>query len=71
MDQVFPSSEFEWDKHNIEHIRRHDVGPSECEEIFFNEDLKILLDPTHSKMEERFIAQGPTCLLYTSPSPRD
>ena len=60
MDLSLPSSEFEWDKHNIEHIRRHDVEPFECEEIFFNEDFRVLPDTTHSKIEERFIAIGKT-----------
>ncbi len=60
MDIVFPPSEFDWNKHNVEHAKRHSVGPSESEELFFNPGFKFVQDPTHSKTEERFIAIGVT-----------
>ena len=60
MNIVFPPSEFDWDKHNLEHVKRHHVEPSECEEVFFNQDFRFVPDPTHSKAEDRFIVLGTT-----------
>lgn len=52
---------FDWDDWNInKNIQKHDVGPFECEEIFFNEPLLIQKDKEHSKEEERFFAMGRT-----------
>ena len=52
---------FEWDDWNInKNIQKHDVGPFECEEVFFNEPLLIRKDKEHSKEEERFFAIGRT-----------
>ena len=62
MDIVFLPSEFDWDKHNVEHVKRHHIEPSESEEVFFNQGFKFVQDPTHSKTEERFIAIGATNL---------
>ncbi len=44
---------FEWDKGNLEHIKKHGVGYKECEEVFLNKQLIILGDEKHSVYEER------------------
>jgi uncharacterized DUF497 family protein len=52
---------FDWDNWNIHKIRdRHKVEFYECEEIFFNEDLLLLPDETHSVSENRYYALGGT-----------
>jgi len=50
--------EFEWDKGNLEHIKKHKVGYKECEEVFLNKRLIILGDEKHSIYEERFKVLG-------------
>ena len=50
--------EFEWDKGNLEHIKKHKVGYKECEEVFLNKQLIILGDNKHSIYEERFKVFG-------------
>jgi uncharacterized DUF497 family protein len=52
--------EFEWDKHNIEHVGKHKVKPGECEQVFFNIPLTIELDLFHSHGEERYFVLGKT-----------
>ncbi|MEA2081123.1 MAG: BrnT family toxin [Elusimicrobiota bacterium] len=53
--------EFDWDPWNRDKIReRHGVEVYECEEVFFNRDLKILPDEAHSITEKRFYAYGMT-----------
>lgn len=52
--------EFEWDKHNIEHIGKHKVEPGECEQIFFNIPLMVKIDSAHPHGEERYFALGKT-----------
>ena len=52
---------FDWDEGNVEKNRiKHDVVPSECEQIFFNRPLLIHDDTLHSAAEERFYALGRT-----------
>lgn len=51
---------FEWDKGNLEHIKKHHVGVEECEEVFSNKPLRILKDIDHSQSEERFQGLGKT-----------
>lgn len=51
---------FEWDKGNLEHIKKHNVNYKECEEAFFNKPLIITEDETHSQKEERFRVYGQT-----------
>lgn len=51
---------FEWDRGNLEHIKKHNVTYAECEEIFSNKPLFINEDKTHSGTEERFQALGLT-----------
>lgn len=58
MEIINSPVEFEWDSHNIEHIRRHRVEPGECEQVFFNIPLIVKLDFAHSRGEERYFALG-------------
>lgn len=51
---------FDWDKGNLEHIKKHNVGAKECEETFFNKPLIINRDETHSQTEERLRVYGQT-----------
>ena len=52
---------FEWDTGNITKSRqKHDVSPSECEQIFFNHPLVVARDEGHSDQEDRFFALGQT-----------
>ena len=52
---------FEWDDHNSEkNWIKHNVGASECEEMFFNCPLIVLDDTKHSKKERRFYSLGRT-----------
>lgn len=52
---------FEWDKGNKEkNWRKHKVDWRECEEVFFDKNLKTFYDIKHSQKEERFTALGKT-----------
>jgi len=52
---------FEWDKGNSQKsAQKHDVHPSEAEEIFFNAPLIISDDENHSSNEKRYLAYGVT-----------
>lgn len=53
-------AEFDWDTGNLEHIQKHNVNESECEEVFFDEKKVIFKDILHSELEERFILLGKT-----------
>ena len=58
--EIFNSPiEFEWDSHNIEHLRKHKVESGECEQVFFNIPL-VKQDIDHSHVEERYFALGKT-----------
>ena len=50
---------FDWDDGNLEHIKKHKVEYSECEDIFFDDPL-FFADPNHSRTEERILAYGIT-----------
>ncbi|GAB4218695.1 MAG: BrnT family toxin [Candidatus Microgenomates bacterium] len=53
--------EFSWDKGNIDkNWTKHKVKNEEAEEIFFDNNKKILKDILHSNKEERFIILGKT-----------
>lgn len=39
---------------------KHAVGPTECEQLFFNLPLVLASDPAHSTHEARFFALGHT-----------
>lgn len=52
--------EFEWDNHNIGHVRKHKVEPGECEQAFFNVPFIVKTDFIHSHSEERYFVLGKT-----------
>jgi len=60
MEIINSPTEFEWDKHNIEHVRIHKVEPGECEQVFFNIPLTLEPDLIHSRDEKRYFALGKT-----------
>lgn len=50
---------FEWDDGNRrKSADKHDVGPAEAENIFFNDPLIVAEDEKHSGSEQRFNALG-------------
>jgi uncharacterized DUF497 family protein len=52
---------FQWDAANSGKIwERHQVAPTECEEVFFNHPLVVGEDEKHSTAEERLYALGQT-----------
>jgi len=52
---------FEWDRGNQEKNElKYNVTNKECEEVFFDEQKKILKDPLHSGKEQRYILLGKT-----------
>ena len=60
-DILLKCTGFEWDVPNTEKIRvRHDVAPTECEQVFFNLPLVIGDDLRHSEKENRFYTLGQT-----------
>jgi uncharacterized DUF497 family protein len=48
-------SQFEWDKHNREHIARHDVTEQDCETAMLN-PIATTPDPGHE--EQRWETEG-------------
>ena len=65
MEIINSPTEFEWDKHNIEHVRRHQVESGECEQVFFNIPLTLEPDLIHSRDEKRYFALGKTNMNRT------
>lgn len=53
---------FEWNKGNLDHIKKHKVGYKECEEVFISKPIIIKKDLTHSKYETRYRVLGKTFL---------
>lgn len=51
---------FQWDKGNLEHIKKHNVNYRECEESFLNKPIIVNKDETHSQKEDRFRVYGRT-----------
>ncbi len=51
---------FEWDRGNLEHIKKHNVSKEECEEAFLNNQPEVTEDETHSQIEERYRVLGLT-----------
>ncbi len=51
---------FDWDKGNLEHIKKHNVFKEECEEVFLNKQPEVTADETHSQIEERYRIYGQT-----------
>ena len=52
---------FEWDEGNSrKNWVKHQVTPSECEQIYFNQPLIVKDDVNHSGIETRYFALGKT-----------
>ena len=51
---------FDWDKGNLDHIKKHKVGYEECEQVFLNRPFLVSKDQAHSKTEDRFEVLGKT-----------
>lgn len=52
---------FDWDKGNQEkNWEKHGVDLRECEQLFFDSQIKFFEDSGHSTIENRFIAYGQT-----------
>lgn len=52
---------FEWDEDNIEkNWEKHQVLPTECEEVFFNQPFVGTDDKQHSDTEKRYYVLGRT-----------
>ncbi len=53
--------DFEWDQGNVHKNEiKHNVKWHECEQIFFNKPLLLLVDQKHSEIETRYYAYGKT-----------
>lgn len=61
--------EFDWNKGNKDkNWKKHRVKNKECEEIFYDEDKRIINDVLHTGKEKRYILLGKTKkdrLLFT------
>ena len=54
-------SGFEWDKGNKgKNLLKHKIADEECEEVFFDQKKKVLMDAIHSVAEKRYILIGKT-----------
>ena len=61
MNQFSAIVGFQWDEGNSQKsAQKHDVHPTEAEEIFFNTPLIISNDDKHSRDEKRYLALGMT-----------
>ena len=61
MNQFSSIVGFQWDEDNSQKsVQKHDVHPTEAEEIFFNTPLIISNDDKHSRDEKRYLALGMT-----------
>ena len=66
---------FEWDSHNIAHIKEHNVPPAEAEQVLINDPLYSPKNPQTVDGEVRWIVYGQTdqyrCLvvIYTEREP--
>ena len=61
MNQFSSIAGFQWDEGNSQKsAQKHDVHPTEAEEIFFNTPLIISNNDKHSSDEKRYLALGMT-----------
>lgn len=51
---------FDWDEGNRRKNDKHAVTMAECEQLFFNAPLLLLIDSKHSQQAPRFHALGKT-----------
>ena len=50
---------FEWDENKAKtNLEKHGVSFEEAQSVFFDENARIIPDPDHSKIEDRFIILG-------------
>ena len=50
---------FEWDESkNKSNIKKHQISFEEAESVFYDPHARIIEDPEHSDIEERFILLG-------------
>lgn len=49
---------FDWDEHNVAHIARHDLVPTEVEEVFYNDPIEF--GAYNRRGEARMAIAGPT-----------
>lgn len=56
-----PPLSFGWDKGNKDkNFKKHSVSNQECEEVFFDQQKKMLKDVIHSVKEDRYLLIGKT-----------
>jgi len=61
MKKLSDCTGFEWDEHNAEKLwDKHQVSPSESEQILFNHPLVVADDVKHSQEEKRYYSLGQT-----------
>lgn len=52
---------FIWDQNkNLANIKKHGISFEEAENVFFDDNARLIPDPEHSISEERFIILGVT-----------
>ena len=52
---------FIWDQNkNLANIKKHGISFEEAENVFFDDNARLIPDPEHSISEERFIILGIT-----------
>jgi uncharacterized DUF497 family protein len=60
-DRLARAAGFQWDEGNAtKSWTKHEVGQSECEQVFFSAPLVTAPDARHSSDEERYFALGQT-----------
>ena len=53
--------QFVWDQNkNLANIKKHKISFEEAQSVFFDDNARLILDPEHSMLEERFIILGIT-----------
>jgi len=50
---------FEWDENkNRKNQKKHKVSFEEAESVFYDDNARLIVDPDHSREEDRFILLG-------------
>jgi uncharacterized DUF497 family protein len=50
---------FEWDENkNRKNQKKHKVSFEEAESVFYDDNARLIVDPEHSREEDRFILLG-------------
>ena len=61
VEELAACTGFDWDSANVDkNWERHQVSPSECEQVFFQRPILIARDRKHSQREPRYAALGQT-----------